>query len=259
MSKTIDVAAHGGRPVKADGEPAAWRDRKRYAWMLGLLVPTFPFGAWVLYALTGSGVSWWYGPIVIFMIFPFIDTVAGLDGSNPPDSLLEALENDKYYRRLTYLFLPIQYVSLVWACWMWAYGGLSTLDKTGLALTVAMVSGIAIAVAHELGHKKPKLERWLAKIALAETFYGHFFIEHNRGHHVRVSTPEDPASSRMGESFWAFLPRTVAGSFRSAWALESARFGRIGKSKWSLRNDLLNAWLMSAVLFAGLTLIFGVV
>src|SRR5665647_1002515 len=117
MSKTIDVAADGGRPVKADGELAAWRDRKRYAWMLGLLVPTFPFGAWVLYALTGSGVSWWYGPIVIFMIFPFIDTVAGLDGSNPPDSLLEAIENDKYYRRLTYLFLPIQYVSLVWACW----------------------------------------------------------------------------------------------------------------------------------------------
>ena len=74
-------------------------------------------------------------------------------------------------------------------------------DKVGLALTVAMVSGIAINTAHELGHKRDGLERWLSKIALAQSGYGHFFVEHNRGHHVRVATPEDPASSRMGESF----------------------------------------------------------
>lgn len=47
----------------------------------------------------------------------------------------------------------------------------------------------------ELGHKKDKLERWLAKVVLAQTAYGHFEIEHNRGHHARVSTPEDPASA----------------------------------------------------------------
>jgi alkane 1-monooxygenase len=46
--------------------------------------------------------------------------------------------------------------------------------------------------------------------------YGHFTIEHNRGHHVRVATPEDPASARYGESFWRFLPRTIVGSYISA-------------------------------------------
>ncbi|MGB0872621.1 MAG: alkane 1-monooxygenase [Solirubrobacterales bacterium] len=235
----------------------AWHDRKRYAWMLGLLVPTIPFGAGLLYELTGWGISWWYGPILVFLIFPFVDTIAGLDGSNPPESLIEWLENDKYYRHITYAFLPIQYAALVWACWIWAYADITTIDKIGLATTVAMTSGIAIAVAHELGHKKPKLERWLAKIALAETFYGHFFIEHNRGHHVRVSTPEDPASSRMGENFFVFLPRTVIGSLRSAWRLESERFARLGKSRWTLKNDVLNAWLMSVVLFVGLTAVFG--
>ena len=55
-----------------------------------------------------------------------------------------------------------------------------------------MVSGIAINTAHELGHKRDALERWLSKIALAQSGYGHFFVEHNRGHHVRVATPEDP-------------------------------------------------------------------
>ncbi len=84
------------------------------------------------------------------------------------------------------------------------------MDKVGLALSIGMIAGIGINTAHELGHKKEQHERWLAKIALAQSFYGHFYIEHNRGHHVRVATPEDPASSRVGESLYAFLPRTVA-------------------------------------------------
>ena len=69
-----------------------------------------------------------------------------------------------------------------------------------------------------MGHKKESLERWLSKITLAQTGYGHFYIEHNRGHHVRVATPEDPASARFGETFWEFLPRSVFGSLRSACA-----------------------------------------
>jgi alkane 1-monooxygenase len=130
--------------------------------------------------------------------------------------------------------------------------------EIGLALTVGTVAGVGINTAHELGHKKEKHERWLAKIALAQTFYGHFYIEHNRGHHVRVATPDDPASSRMGENLYAFLPRTVVGSLRSAWRLEQPRFRRRGQSHWSLRNDVLNAWLMSVVLWGLLIAVFGV-
>src|SRR6202012_4800008 len=97
----------------------------------------------------------------------------------------------------------------------------------------------------------------LSRVALAQTGYGHFFIEHNRGHHVRVATPEDPASSRLRESFWEFLPRTVSGSLTSAWRLEAQRLDRVGKSRWTLRNDILGAWAMTIVLFAALALAFG--
>jgi len=121
-----------------------------------------------------------------------------------------------------------------------------------------MVAGIAINTAHELGHKKEKHERWLSRVALEHTFYGHFFIEHNRGHHVRVATPEDPASAKLGESIWSFLPRTVIGSLTSAWGLEKRRMKRRGISPWTLRNDVLNAWAMSLVLWGGLVLVFGV-
>ncbi len=237
--------------------PPTWRDGKRYAWLLGVLVPTLPFIVYGLVALTGSPVFWFFGPFLIFGLFPPLDLVIGLDAENPPDSVLKWLEQDRYYRWCTYAFLPLQYAGLVFACALWASGDLTVLDKIGLALTVAMVSGIAINTAHELGHKRDRVERWLSKIALAQSGYGHFFVEHNRGHHVRVATPEDPASARLGESFWAFLPRTVKGSVVSAWELEREWLARDGRSPWTVRNNILNAWAMTVVLFAALIAVFG--
>lgn len=83
-------------------------------------------------------------------------------------------------------------------------------------MSAATVAGVGINTAHELGHKRDALERWLSKITLAQVCYGHFYVEHNRGHHVRVATPEDPASARFGETFWEFLPRSLASSSTSS-------------------------------------------
>ena len=237
--------------------PATWTDPKRYAWLLGLLVPGLPFIAWGLVEATGIGAFWFFGPVFVFGVMPLLDWAVGKDAVNPPDSVLQWLEQDPFYRWCTYLFLPLQYASLIVVCWLWSSGGLSLVESFGLALTVGCVSGIAINTAHELGHKRASMERWLSKVALAQSGYGHFFIEHNRGHHVRVATPEDPASSRLGESFYAFLPRTIKGSLKSGWELESERLRRGGSSPWTLQNDILNAWAMTLVLFGALTAVFG--
>jgi alkane 1-monooxygenase len=245
--------------AQAVAAPKTWHDPKRHAWLLGLFIPTLPFTAWALVHATGLGVFWFYGPMLVFVVFPPLDLALGMDARNPPDDVIKWLEQDRYYRWCTYLYLPIQYAGLVFACWLWSHGHLGTIDSIGLALTVAMVSGIAINTAHELGHKRAALERWLSRVALAQSAYGHFFIEHNRGHHVRVATPEDPASARLGESFYAFLPRTVYGSLRSAWELEGVRLRRLGASLWSPRNDILTAWAMTVVLYAALVAGFGLV
>jgi alkane 1-monooxygenase len=250
------MASAVSTPDVRGARPRVWRDGKRYAWLLGVVVPTLPFIVYGLVHLTGLAAFWFFGPFLIFGVFPPLDLVLGLDSENPPDSVLKWLEQDRYYRWCTYAFLPLQYAGLVFACWLWAGGDLTVLDKVGLALTEAMVSGIAINTAHELGHKRDRLERWLSKIALAQSGYGHFFVEHNRGHHVRVATPEDPASGRLGESFWAFLPRTVGGSLASACELEREWLARDGRGWWSARNNVLNAWAMTVVLFGGLTAIF---
>ncbi|HEX7059875.1 MAG TPA: alkane 1-monooxygenase [Solirubrobacterales bacterium] len=242
-----------------DLNPATWRDTKRYAWLLGLIVPLAPFIAWGSVMATGFDFFWWFGPLLVFVFFPILDIVIGMDATNPPDSVLKWLEQDRYYRWCTYAFIPLQYAGLVFACWLWSSGDLSALSNIGLAVTMGVVAGIGINTAHELGHKRASMEKWLSKVALAQTGYGHFFIEHNRGHHVRVATPEDPASSRLGESFWAFLPRTVVGSVRSAWGIERERLGRSGISVWNWRNDVLQAWAMTVVLFVVLTAVFGLV
>ena len=252
-----DEHGHHHHHDDVEVNPASWKDGKRYAWLLGILIPLAPFIAWFWVELTGFGGFWLIGPLLVFVGFPLLDMVVGVDSSNPPDSVLKWLEQDRYYRWCTYVFIPIQYAGLIFACWEWGSGDLSVLESIGLALTVGVVGGIAINTAHELGHKRASSEKWLSRVALAQTGYGHFFIEHNRGHHVRVATPEDPASSRLGESFWAFLPRTVSGSLRSAWGIEAARLDRLGKSHWGPHNDILTAWAMTVVLFVALAVAFG--
>jgi alkane 1-monooxygenase len=242
-----------------DGETKVWKDRKRYLWLLGLVVPLLPFGAgrWLTYD-GWAEVFWFSGPIWILVMIPLLDRIFGEDRTNPPDWAVPGLSEDRFYRWCTFLYLPLQYAGLVYACWIVSTGDLAWWQQLGYAFTVGTVAGVAINTAHELGHKSDRTERWMAKVALAQTGYGHFYVEHNRGHHNRVATPEDPASSRLGESFWAFLPRTVVGSVRSAWALEAKRLRGQGKPVLSLHNDVLNAWLLSAVLFAVLVAVFGV-
>ncbi|UQE74919.1 fatty acid desaturase [Gordonia sp. PP30] len=264
-----------------------WRDKKRYLWLLGLIPPTAVFLAagfialmnWAGHQLgwgwltTISPVWWWIGPILLYVLLPVLDVFFGPDGQNPPDELMEQLENDRYYRYCTYVYIPFQIASLIFAAYLWTAkpggrfgdlswlgidsGSLGLVSKIGLALSIGVMGGIGINTAHELGHKKVSLERWLSKITLAQTFYGHFYIEHNRGHHVRVATPEDPASSRFGENFWTFLPRSVFGSLKSGWELEANRMKRLERPVFHPSNDVLNAWIMSIALWGVLTAVFG--
>lgn len=200
--------------LQPSSEPAAWRDKKRRLWLMGLIAPTALFVmlplVWALNRLgwhAAAQVPLWIGPILLYVLLPILDLRFGPDGQNPPDEVMERLENDKYYRYCTYVYIPFQYLSVILGAylftatdlsWLGFHGGLGWAGKLGLALSVGVLGGVGINTAHEMGHKKDSLERWLSKITLAQTCYGHFYIEHNRGHHVRVATPEDPASARFG-------------------------------------------------------------
>lgn len=119
----------------------------------------------------------------------------------------------------------------------------------GIAFSVGYITGSqGITFAHELGHSKSKLDRFCGWLLMTSVCYGHFMVEHYRGHHPRAATFDDPASSRYGESFYRFLPRTLMGGLASGWRLEAARLRQM-KSSWA-RSPL--AWSTAA----SLTLVF---
>ncbi|MCV7315593.1 alkane 1-monooxygenase [Mycolicibacillus parakoreensis] len=265
-------------PIAPAPSAPGWRDKKRYLWLLGLIAPTALFVVLpIVWGLNQAGWHtaaqslFWIGPFLIYVLLPILDLRFGADGQNPPDEVMAQLENDRYYRYCTYLYVPFQYLSVILGAYLFTASNLSWLGvdgalgwpaKIGLALSVGALGGIGINTAHEMGHKKATLERWLSKITLAQSCYGHFYVEHNRGHHVRVATPEDPASARLGESFWEFFPRSVWGGLRSALHLEAARLRRLDRTPWDprtwARNDVLNAWAMSVLLWGVLIAVFGV-
>ncbi len=127
-------AHHHHHADKFELNPATWRDPKRYAWLLGLIVPFAPFIAWGIVEATGLDFFWLFGPLLVFAFFPLLDIAIGVDPSNPPDSVLKWLEQDRYYRWCTYLFIPVQYAGLVFACWLWSSGDLSIPSSIGLGL-----------------------------------------------------------------------------------------------------------------------------
>ncbi|HVT36383.1 MAG TPA: alkane 1-monooxygenase [Nevskiaceae bacterium] len=235
--------------MSATALPVQWTDHKRYLWLLGVTAGAYPLTGYALFLLTGWKIFWWYSPIWVYVLLPILDYFVGEDRDNPPEEMVPALAADSYYRYAVYASIPVQYISFVWCCWMAVNGHLGWFEMTGLILSMGLVSGIAINTGHELGHQTNPLERWLAKISLAPGAYGHFYVEHNRGHHVRVATPEDPATSRFGENFYEFFPRCVIGSIRSAWDIEKRRLEKQGHSVWNWRNDNLQSWAMTAVVW----------
>ncbi|MGO1992388.1 MAG: alkane 1-monooxygenase [Corynebacterium sp.] len=247
-------------------EEKQWVDKKKYAWILSMVPGAMPLIIWGIVewmrAINAPDVlvsaSWFLGPIAVFIIVPIGDWVLGRDGENAPEEFVPWLEETKYYRIISYLYFPLMLASLILCCWQWTYGGLEWYDKIGLAWTMGMTSGIGIVAAHELGHKKGSFERWLGKIVLAVPAYGHFYVEHNKGHHVKVATPEDPVSSRMGENVYAYLVRSIPRQIPRAWDIEKKRLARGGKGQFNLDNDVLNAWLITVLIWGVLLAVFGI-
>lgn len=240
-----------------NGEAMHYVHHKRWLWLLSVVYPLEPFlGVW-LHSLTGNE-SWLLLPIAInFGLGPVVDHWLGEDEDNPPDEVLMQLERDRYFRRLTYVAAPLHLVTLVGTAGYAASSNLDIGGLLGLAFVAGMTAGLAINTGHELGHKRTRLEKWLARIVLAIPAYGHFTIAHNRGHHRDVATPADPASARMGENIYRFACREIPGAFREAWRIEKTRLAARDKPVWHPANTLLQSWGLSTLLAAGIVVAFG--
>ncbi|MBT8139582.1 MAG: alkane 1-monooxygenase [Gammaproteobacteria bacterium] len=228
-------------------------------WMLSPVMPLLPVAAIALYLWSGS--VWLLAlPLLMgYLILPIVDLLVGEDHSNVDSAKLDQLQEDPYFRYLTYLAIPSHFITLLALAWFVGTQPQTWLTFTIAAITAGGYSGLAINTAHELGHKDTKLERLLARIVLALPGYGHFCIEHNAGHHRDVATPEDVASSRMGESFYRFILREIPGTVKRGWEAEKKRLQRRNNALWSWHNEILQSYAISAALYVGLIAAFGAI
>ncbi|MEN9864618.1 MAG: hypothetical protein RL748_208 [Pseudomonadota bacterium] len=227
-----------------------YHDRKRYTWLFSLLMPCFTASGALLYSLNGDVMSIWWPIIFTYTLLPIIDLLLGKDFSNPPEEAVPALEQDPYYRWLTYALVPMLWLGFLFNAWFFASHSLPWHAYIAGIIANGLLGGYAINLGHEMGHKRSLIERRLARVILALVGYGHFYVEHNRGHHRDVATPEDPASSRMGESFYRFIWREIPGAWRRAWSLEQTRLAQEGLGPWHWRNEFLQPMALTLGYFA---------
>ena len=211
-----------------------------------------------LLSLLGAGI-WSYSlAIYAFVLVPLLELTLPADPHNLSDAEQEMVKADRAYDIQLYLIVPVQLGLITLLCWKLTDDSLTTAEIVGKVWSTGIGCGVmGINVAHELGHRNTWYEQWMAKILLLSSLYMHFFIEHNRGHHKNVSTPEDPASSRRGEMLYTFVLRSVWGSYWGAWDLENKRLRKLGKSPFTLRNEMLVFQLIQIGFLALIGFVFG--
>lgn len=233
---------------------------KKYAYPLfwGAMLPL-----WYLAGTLGSNGTqnaWaWFLYFFIFGVIPLADFIIGQDPSNPNEhNQVPAMSEEKIYRFFTLAMGALWFVVLFYSGWLFVSNDYSLIGGIGWIVSVGTVGGIiAINLAHELIHKDPKLENWAGGLLLASVCYAGFKVEHVRGHHVTVSTPEDASSSRYNQSLYSFLPHAFVHNFINAWRLEKAYLERRGKRNISYHNELIWWYGISTLLAIVFGLLFG--
>jgi alkane 1-monooxygenase len=216
-----------------------------------LFVFTLPALAFISFHSTG-----WlaYLPVIeAFLFVPLMELFFAPNAHNLEEGEKEQRTSALFYKIALRAVIPFQ---LIWGYLMLqqTHGEMDTVTFVGRVLSYGIMCGVmGINVAHELGHKRSKLDQFFAKVLLTTSLYTHFFLEHNFGHHKNVGTPEDPSSARRGEWVYTFWLRSISYTYRSAWRIGSAR------SKGNLiKNEMMWYTLVQTILLYGIYLGFGV-
>lgn len=189
----------------------------RYAYLLSYTIPVA-----TLISLNQQGFLAYSALAYAFGLLPLLEFLLPAPKGNPAPAQEARLKADRFYDWILYLMVPVQYGLLIRFC-----DAIASAPDASLATRVGHITAmgvscgvIGINVAHELGHRAKPFERVLARLLLATSLNWQFFVEHNRGHHKNVSTPDDPESARLNESLYAFWIRAVRDSMVNAFKLD---------------------------------------
>lgn len=213
-------------------------------------------GAWHSFNVTGWQI--WMPLAWAWIIIPVTELFIKPSPANMGTAEEELAKKDRTYDLLLYIIVILQYSLLVKFLVVMSSNDLTAFDILGRIWVMGLLCGtFGINVGHELGHRVNKFEQTLAKALLLTSLYMHFFTEHNKGHHKRVATPEDPSSARYGEMVYTFYFRTIIFSYLSAWHIANDEMRKKGESIFSFKNEMIQFHIIQAGLLAIIIFIFG--
>lgn len=205
-----------------------------------------------------SGFVVWLPLLYAWFFIPLIELFIRPDESNLSQAEEELARKNIWYDLLLYLVVPFQYFSLGLFLYVITYWQQNWIDVLGKTFVMGLLCGVmGINVGHELGHRGKKFEQFLAKMLLLSSLYMHFFIEHNKGHHKRVGTPDDPASARYGEMLYFFYFRAVVFGYFSAWRISNRDARKKGYKAFSIHNEMLQFQFVQIFFLSAIFFFFG--
>lgn len=197
--------------VYAGSMRSAWWFGLAFSMPLSMIPGLWVGGAWV-----------WFTPIFVFVLVPLLDGPFGLDPTDPPPDA----PSGRFGLHQAWLlaWVPVQAAAMLATFARLSGGSGAPAEVAGWTLSLGIVAGAGgITIAHELMHRPTRWEFHLAELLMSWVAYPHFCVEHVFGHHKHVATPSDPATARLGQSVYGFLPQTLVGSWQSFWRIEAAR------------------------------------
>ncbi len=209
-------------------------------------------------AINKGGYLSYLTPIVIFIILPLIEWLIGKSEDNYSTEEEVLINNNTLFSLLLYGHLISVYLGLYVFLNAISTRTLNIFEIMGMTISMGVLAGaVGITVAHELFHRSNIFEQWIGKLLLLVNCYMHYSIEHVYGHHRNVATFDDPASARFGESIYKFLPRTIIGTYISAWKIEVSRLQKKNEKFFSTKNEMLLFQFITILFLFIIYFVFG--
>ena len=215
-----------------------------------------------LSALLGIWLGGWWSfltPVYAFLAIPLLETLLPQDNTNlkPADRATDGI--NPVFDLMLYVNLIIVY-GLIWFVGeVYSSSSSFSLEWVGVAFSLGIVLGTnGINVGHELGHRQKSWERFLGKMLLLPSFYMHFYIEHNFGHHQNAATPDDPATAKINQTLYSFWITSVVRQYINSWRIQADLLKRQSRPFISLYNDMMWFTLFQLVYAGVLFMVFGI-
>ncbi len=212
--------------------------------------------AWL--AFTQQGWLTWSPLIYAWVLLPLAELFIAPDSTNMSAAEEELAKNDRVYDYFLYVVVILQFMMLWKFFTVLQQHTLQGWELAGRVGSMGLLCGtFGINAAHELGHRSKNYEQFFAKALLLTSLYMHFFIEHNKGHHKNVATPQDPSSARLNEPLYLFYFRTILFTYLSAWKIANEEMKKKNLYVLNIKNEMLQVHIIQILFVTLVYIVFG--